>query len=80
MKSEKYNLKIEKFDVSKKNKSIDNIFYSFLQKTFIKKTFNFYLLVIFLNCLSILIKFSLGIYGYSGRSYFFIYYSINNSS
>lgn len=46
----------------------DNIFLNFLEHNFRKKSFNFFLTILFINFISLLMKFSIGLYGYSGKN------------
>jgi hypothetical protein len=46
----------------------DNIFKEFLiKKIFQKRNYSYFLLILFINFFSLFIKFSIGLYGYSGK-------------
>ena len=63
-----YNKKEEETVNMKAELNQNNVFLLFLEKLFRKKSSNFYTLIIFVNLISLLIKFSIGIYGYSGKN------------
>lgn len=67
-KIENENEKIKKCNAEIVN-LIDTSFLHFLKRNFTKRTFTFYLIIIFVNIISLLIKFSIGLYGYSGKKY-----------
>jgi len=47
----------------------DCYFEEFLAKIFSKRKFSYFLLIIFINIFSLFIKFSIGLYGYSGKKF-----------
>lgn len=49
------------------NNENDNYFEEFLSKTFTKRKSSYFLIIIFINIFSLFIKFSIGLYGYSGK-------------